>query len=90
VDQVFGGDPLILGVPSHHFGVTEGDVVDVEEHLVGALSVPCLPAGIPRVGEDDPHSALGPGESVAVSVTGSVVCGWARDGVGGERLGDGE
>jgi hypothetical protein len=28
--------------------VAESDVVDVEEHLVGALSVPRLPAGRPR------------------------------------------
>ncbi|GID93900.1 hypothetical protein Adi01nite_33120 [Amorphoplanes digitatis] len=55
---VLGGDPRVRAVPSHDRGVAEGDVVHVEQDLVGALLVPDLPAGVARVGEDYSHGLL--------------------------------
>jgi len=44
VGQIFGGHPLVLGVPSHDRGVAEGDVVDVEQHLdAPSASAPLRP-----------------------------------------------
>nr|WP_245730156.1 hypothetical protein [Micromonospora pallida] len=74
VDDLFGGDPLVAFVPAHDAGVAEGDVVDVEEYLVGALFVPDLPSGVAGVGEDYADGALGPGDAAAVWVAGAVVC----------------
>src|SRR5262249_17900789 len=90
VGLLVGGDPPVALVPPHDGGVAEGDVVDVEQDLVGALLVPDLPAGVAGVGEDDPHGALGPGQAVGVPVAGTVVRGRAGDVVAGEGFGDRE
>ena len=76
-------DPLGRGVPAHLGDVAEGDVVDVEEHLVLALLVPHLEAGVAGVGEDGAHRGLGPLAVPvrAVTVAGGVVRGGGRDAV---------
>ncbi|NYF60002.1 hypothetical protein HDA35_005833 [Micromonospora purpureochromogenes] len=65
---------IVAGVPAHDPGMAHRHVVDVEQHLVGALLVPYLPAGVAGVGEDDADGALGPGDAAAVPIAGPVVC----------------
>ena len=79
-----GVDPLAAVVPPHLGGVAEGDVVDVEQHLVFALPVPDLAAGVAGVGQDRADGALGPGDAAAVPVAARVVRGRARDAVAGQ------
>nr|WP_231930183.1 hypothetical protein [Micromonospora coriariae] len=78
VDEWFVGDllgdhPLVAGVPAHDAGVAHCHVVDVEQHLVGALLGPDLTAGVAGVGEDDADGALGPGDAAAVPVADAVM-----------------
>ena len=77
-------------VPAHLGDVPEGDVVDVDEHLVLALLVPHLVAGVARVGEDGPHGGLGPlalpGGTVPVAA--GIVRRRRRDAVAVEARGD--
>ena len=63
--------------------------MDVEEHLVVALAVPDLAAGVAGVGEDRADGVLAPGDAAAVLVAVGVMGGQARDAVAGQRLGDG-
>ena len=83
-------DPLPGVVPPHLRLVAEGDVSDVHEHLVLALPVPHLPAGVAGVGQDRPDGTLRPGQPAPVRVTSPVMRGRARDAVCGQPLGDGE
>ena len=89
VHDVLGPDPLAGLVPAHLGDVAEGDVVDVEQHLVFALLVPDLVTGVARIGQDGTDGELVPGDAAAVPVTSGVVRGRARDTVAGEHLGDG-
>jgi hypothetical protein len=49
-------------IPPHDRRVAQRHIIDVEQHLIGALLVPDLTTGVTRVGKDHPHSALGPGQ----------------------------
>ena len=77
-------------VPAHLGLVTERDVVDVDEHLVAALLVPDLAAGVAGVLQDRSNGELRPGAAagLAVAVPGGVMGRGRRDAVGGEALGD--
>ncbi|WUU98540.1 hypothetical protein OG417_50595 [Actinoallomurus sp. NBC_01490] len=48
-------------------------VVEVEQHLVLALLVPHLTAGVARILQDDANGALGPRDAAAVTVALAVV-----------------
>lgn len=85
-----GPDPLVPFVPFEFGLVAERDVVDIEEGLGFALFVPDLVARVARVRQDGLHRALGPGDSGAVSVAGSVVGRRRQKAFVGERLGDQE
>jgi hypothetical protein len=49
VDDLFREDPLPLLVPAHLGHVAERHVADVDQHLVFALAVPDLAAGVTRI-----------------------------------------
>ena len=69
--------------------MAEGDVFDVDEHLVLALLVPHLVAGVAGVDEDRADGELVPRDPRAVLVPLGVVRGRAQDVIAGQAFGDG-
>jgi hypothetical protein len=55
-----GPDPLGFGVPVSLCGVSEGDIVEVDEDFSFPLPIPYLSPCVSRVVEDSVHSTLGP------------------------------
>nr|WP_211370333.1 hypothetical protein [Nonomuraea turkmeniaca] len=83
-------DPLIRGVPPLLGHVAESNVLDIDEHLVLALLVPDLAAGVARIDDDRPDGALGPGNPVTVPVLLPILRRRAWNPILGEPFGDGE
>jgi len=81
--------PLVRVVPAQFRHVAERDVFDIDQHLVFALLVPDLIAGVPRVDEDRADRELVPRDAAAVAVAGGVVGRRGGDSVTRETLGDG-
>lgn len=48
-----GVNPLLGVVPAHFGGVTESNIIDVDQDLIRALPVPNLSAGVSRVGQSE-------------------------------------
>ena len=89
VDDLVGPQPLVRLVPAELGGVAERDVFDVDEHLVLALLVPHLVAGVAGVDEDRADGELVPRDARPVLVPLGVVRGRAGDAVAGQAFGDG-
>jgi hypothetical protein len=84
-------DPLGGVVPAHLGLMSERDVVDVDQHLVLALLVPDLEAGVAGIDEDGAHRGLRPQPSAGgrMPVPLGVVPRRRWDAVVIEALGDG-
>nr|WP_237289636.1 hypothetical protein [Streptomyces gilvosporeus] len=89
MDDFFGPDPCVGGVPPQPGLVAEGDVLDVKERLLFALLVPYLVTGVAGVAENGADGSLAPGDAVPVRIAPRVVRGRARDAVSGESFSDG-
>src|SRR6188472_2047846 len=79
VGDLVGEDPSVLVVPCKPSGVTERDIVDVEQGLLLPLLVPHLVPGVARVDQNGAYGALGPGDASPMLVAGWIGSGRAED-----------
>nr|WP_246554372.1 hypothetical protein [Nonomuraea jabiensis] len=90
MSRLLGPDPVVRVIPAKLGHVAEGDVVDVDEHLILALPVPDLPTGVARIEQDRSDRRFRPGDPAAMAVSGLVVGRGAQDAVAGDPFCDGE